>query len=55
MFSDTPSGMSRRHFMKHMAGASALTVPALTFGHAIKANAADLKSRRKSAIMLWMG
>jgi uncharacterized protein (DUF1501 family) len=55
MFSETPSGMSRRHFMKHMAGASALTVPALTFGNAIQANAADLKSRRKSAIMLWMG
>ena len=53
MFS-TPRGMSRRHFMKHMAGASALTVPALTMGQTLLANAEDLRKRRKSAIMLWM-
>jgi len=41
--------------MKHLAGASAVTGSALTFGNAIRANAADMKKRRKSAIMLWMG
>ena len=50
-----PTGMSRRHFMRHLAGASAMTVPALTMGHTIKTHAADLTKRRKSAIMLWMG
>ena len=53
MFS-TPRGMSRRHFMKHLAGASALTVPALTMGQTLLANAEDLRKRHKSAIMLWM-
>jgi hypothetical protein len=54
MNSIVPKGMSRRHFMKHMAGASAMTIPALTLGHTLRTHAADLKSRRKSAIMLWM-
>lgn len=51
----TPRGMSRRHFMKHMAGASAMTIPALTFGHSIRTHAAELQRNAKSAIMLWMG
>ncbi|QDU93964.1 DUF1501 domain-containing protein [Lignipirellula cremea] len=55
MFVPTPAGMNRRHFMRHMAGASAMTIPALSMGQAIAANAADLKKRRKSAILLWMG
>jgi uncharacterized protein (DUF1501 family) len=41
--------------MQHMAGASALAVPALTMGHTLNVNAQDLKKRRKSAILLWMG
>ncbi len=49
-----PTGMSRRHFMKHMAGASAMTIPALTLGQTIRANAQTLKKNNKSAIMLWM-
>ncbi len=51
----TPTGMNRRHFMSHLAGASAVTATALSMGHSIQANAADLKKRRKSAILLWMG
>ncbi|PHS18385.1 MAG: hypothetical protein COA78_02400 [Blastopirellula sp.] len=47
--------MSRRHFMSHMAGASAMVAPALMMGQSIKANAAELTKRRKSCIMLWMG
>src|SRR4051812_11304427 len=46
--------MSRRHFMSHMAGASALTIPALTLGNSLIANADALKRNKKSAILLWM-
>ncbi len=51
----TPSGMTRRHFMAHVAGASALALPAMQFTKALAANSQDLKKRHKSAIMLWMG
>ncbi|MBI85411.1 MAG: hypothetical protein CMJ81_19640 [Planctomycetaceae bacterium] len=47
--------MTRRHFMQHLTGASAMALPALTFGTSVRAHAADLKRRNKSAIMLWMG
>ncbi len=50
-----PSGMTRRHFMEHVAGASALAVPAISFTSALRAHADDLKRRHKAAIMLWMG
>lgn len=49
-----PNGMNRRHFMKHLAGASAMTIPALTLGQSIRTHAQVLKRNRKSAIMLWM-
>jgi len=44
--------MSRRHFMSHLAGASAMTIPALTLGHSLRTHAAELKKNRKSAILL---
>ena len=50
----TPKGMTRRHFMRHLSGASAMAVPALSMGQTVLANAQDLKKRRKSAILLWM-
>ena len=50
-----PDGMSRRHFMSHLAGASAMALPAMSLTSALEANADDLKKRRKSAILLWMG
>jgi len=55
MFSHVPPDMSRRHFMTHLAGASAMTIPALTLGHSLQVHADELKRRRKSAILLWMG
>ena len=55
MSRSTPKGMSRRHFMSHLTGASAMTMPALAMGNTLLANADDLKRRRKSAILLWMG
>ena len=53
--SGIPFGMSRRHFLSHLAGAAALAGPATSFTNSILANAADLKKRHKSAILLWMG
>ena len=54
-FIDLPDGMSRRHFLNHLAGAAALAAPAAAFTNAILANATDMKKRHKAAIMLWMG
>lgn len=52
--SPTPFGMSRRHFVKHMAGASAMFGSALAMGHSLRVHADELKKNRKSAILLWM-
>jgi Protein of unknown function (DUF1501) len=51
----TPHGMSRRHFMQHLAGASAMAGTALTFADTMWANAAELKKNGKGAILMWMG
>ena len=51
----TPRGMNRRHFMSHLAGASAMTGTALAMGHTLRANAADMVRNQKAAILLWMG
>jgi uncharacterized protein (DUF1501 family) len=51
----TPADMNRRHFMSHLAGAAALAAPATAFTNSLLANAADMKKRHKSAILLWMG
>ena len=51
----TPTGMSRRHFLTHLAGASALTGSALAMGHTLTTHASELRRNRKSAILLWMG
>lgn len=50
-----PNGMSRRHFLEHLAGASALTIPALSMTNTLQVHAEDLRKRQKSAILLWMG
>ena len=52
---DVPAGMSRRHFVSHMAGAAALAAPATTFTNTLLANASDMRKRHKAAILLWMG
>ncbi|MEM7782398.1 MAG: DUF1501 domain-containing protein [Planctomycetota bacterium] len=51
----TPKGMNRRHFMRHLAGASALTGSALAMGQTLRANAPTLNRNKKAAILLWMG
>ncbi|MCH2127219.1 MAG: DUF1501 domain-containing protein [Pirellulaceae bacterium] len=55
MLKQKPNDMSRRHFMSHMAGASAMAGTALSVGSSIQSHAQELKKNRKSAIMLWMG
>ena len=50
-----PSGMNRRHFMSHLAGAAALAAPATAFTNTLLANAEDMKKRHKAAILLGMG
>src|SRR5437763_16889829 len=50
----TPAGMTRRHFLSHLAGASAMAGSALALGHSLRTHAAELKKNRKSAILLWM-
>ena len=51
----TPAGMNRRHFMSHLAGASAMAGTALAMGQTLKANTETLKKNKKAAILLWMG
>ena len=48
-----PSGMSRRHFLGHMAS-TAMAVPALQFAASLEANAQQLRKANKSMIVLWM-
>ncbi|HXT60441.1 MAG TPA: DUF1501 domain-containing protein [Pirellulales bacterium] len=52
---DTPAGMSRRHFMQHLAGASAMALPAIGFTNTLRANVNELKKKHKACILLWMG
>jgi uncharacterized protein (DUF1501 family) len=53
MLLPTPTGMNRRHFMRHLA-ATAATVPALNFISHVQANAAQLKKNNKACILMWM-
>lgn len=51
----TPDGMSRRHFMRHLAGASAMVAPALALTNSLQVHAETIRKKGKSAILLWMG
>lgn len=48
-------GMNRRHFLKHVAGASLMAVPAMQFLRTIQANAQEMRRNNKSLIIMWMG
>lgn len=50
-----PLGMNRRHFMSHLAGASAWMGASLSLGHSLNVHAKTLQKNRKSCILLWMG
>ncbi len=45
----------RRHFLKHAAAGAAVAVPGMTFLSNISAQAAEMKKKNKSLIVLWMG
>ena len=49
------SGINRRHFLKHVAGASALALPTMTFMQGLRAAEEKLKKEHKSLIIFWMG
>jgi hypothetical protein len=48
------NGMNRRHFLKHVAGYSALALPGIEFTRTIQANAQQLRQNNKSIIVMWM-
>ena len=48
-------GMNRRHFLKHVAGASALAVPGMQFMRGLRAAEPTLKKEHKSLVIFWMG
>lgn len=50
-----PRGMSRRHFVQHLAGATSLMVPAAALTNSFHVHADELRRNGKSAILLWMG
>src|SRR4051812_2332070 len=50
-----PDGMSRRHFMRHLAGASAFLGSSFALTQTLRANAKALSKDHKSAILLWLG
>jgi len=46
---------NRRHFLKHMAGLSAMALPGMQFVQNIRAAAPQLKKDNKSVVIFWMG
>jgi hypothetical protein len=49
------NGMNRRHFLSHVAGASALALPGFQFIQGLRAVEGKLKKENKSLIIFWMG
>jgi hypothetical protein len=47
--------MNRRHFLKHVAGASAIALPSMHFLNGIRAAEEKLKKENKSLVIFWMG
>jgi hypothetical protein len=50
-----PAGMTRRHFLQHLASTAAMAAPATAFTNSLMADANELTRRHKAAILLWMG
>src|SRR5688500_20315396 len=44
----------RRHFLKHTAGAAAVTLPGMEFLANVRAAAPEMKKKQKSLIIMWM-
>ncbi len=47
--------MNRRHFLSHLTASTVVGSCAIDFTNSIMANAADMKKKNKSVILLWMG
>ncbi len=47
--------MDRRHFAKHLLGASAWALPALTLTNSLRGQARQMSRDRKAAILIWLG
>jgi uncharacterized protein (DUF1501 family) len=52
---EVPAGMSRRHFLRHVAGASAFAFPAFALTRTLRAHAPAMSRAHKSAILIWLG
>lgn len=50
-----PRGMTRRHFIEHLAGSAALAGSSLALSQSLRAHAATLRRNHKACILLWMG
>ncbi|MCA9089877.1 MAG: DUF1501 domain-containing protein [Planctomycetaceae bacterium] len=50
-----PAGMSRRHFLSHVAMGGAITLGATEFLSHLQANAAEVKRHQKACILIWLG
>ena len=50
-----PNGMSRRHFMSHVAVGSAAALGASEFLAHLEANAAEVQKNQKACILVWLG
>ncbi len=49
-----PAGMSRRHFLGHLAMASATALPAMQFLSDLQLHAAEVSKNRKACILIWL-
>ncbi len=50
-----PENMDRRHFMRHVAASSAMTIPAFHFLNHLNANAAEVRKNQKACVLVWLG
>lgn len=53
--SERSSGMGRRHFLEHVAWGGIAAGPGMAFLDSLRVHAADVKSRQKACILLWLG
>lgn len=51
----TPGSMDRRHFMRHLAVGSAMTIPTFQFLNHLSANADEVRRNEKACILVWLG
>src|SRR5579871_6412119 len=49
-----PAGMTRRHFVQHLA-MSTMTIPGIQFVNSLQAHASEVRKKQKACILMWMG